>query len=293
MTNGTLINVCGTGYCGSTLLDLLLGNGSSAFSCGEVWAWFRPFRRHHFTIDCSCGQDPCPIWREIGHVPESEFHITVISILEKEFVIDSSKDLSWVIDNNRWATSENLDVYNLVIWKDPLKLAYSYWKRGYRPLKFRSSFIKYHRRLIQSGLNFFSVNYDDLIDNLIDRLQDICMVIDMDYFPGKERFWEGDHHYLFGSGSIREQISAGNAIITKTREYSEEFQNLLPAINIRIEKDRKVQEIVKELEKMDVRNFEGFEFPEYFPPNIFAFPSWYYLRKIKGCIRRIFPQKKL
>lgn len=52
----TLISICGEGQSGSTMLDLMLGNGYDTFSCGEVYAWFRPWRTHHFRITCSCGK---------------------------------------------------------------------------------------------------------------------------------------------------------------------------------------------------------------------------------------------
>ena len=66
----TLIKICGAARSGTTMLDLMLGNASDAFSCGEVNARFRPWRSHHFNPECRCGQNPCQIWAEIADVPE-------------------------------------------------------------------------------------------------------------------------------------------------------------------------------------------------------------------------------
>jgi len=59
-----VIQVGGTSYSGSTLLDLMLSNAEDAFSCGEVYALFRPHKPHHFNPDCSCQQAACKVWPE-------------------------------------------------------------------------------------------------------------------------------------------------------------------------------------------------------------------------------------
>lgn len=84
----TLINVCGTARSGSTMLSLMLGNDSNAFALGEIAAWYRPFRIHHFKISCSCGQDPCPVWQQIQHIDEENFHEKAFEIFGVDFLIE-------------------------------------------------------------------------------------------------------------------------------------------------------------------------------------------------------------
>ncbi len=98
-----LINICGMGGSGTTMLDLMLGNGNDAFSCGEVYAWFRPWRSHHRSIVCSCGETPCPVWEQIKDSAENRFHSDVCRRLGVSFVIDSSKELRWLTDAQTWA----------------------------------------------------------------------------------------------------------------------------------------------------------------------------------------------
>ena len=121
----TLVNICGTARSGNTMLDLILGNSDDTFSCGEVYAWFHPYRQHHFKINCSYGNNPCQTWEKIKDEPENEFHAAIFKTLGVSFVIDSSKDLCWLIDTQTWAFANNLKSINLVIWKDLLELAYS------------------------------------------------------------------------------------------------------------------------------------------------------------------------
>ena len=42
-----VIFVGSTSYSGSTFFDMTLGNDPTGFSCGEVYAFFHPFRPHH------------------------------------------------------------------------------------------------------------------------------------------------------------------------------------------------------------------------------------------------------
>jgi hypothetical protein len=67
-----LINICGTSYSGSTMLDLIIGNDDKGFSLGEIYAWFRPYRTHHLNIKCSCDGIDCP-WDKLKYIKEDDF----------------------------------------------------------------------------------------------------------------------------------------------------------------------------------------------------------------------------
>jgi hypothetical protein len=286
---GTLVNICGTGYCGSTMLDLMLGNGPGAFSCGEVSAWFRPYRKHHFKINCSCGQAPCPGWEKLKNSPADRFHATVIRKMAVDFVIDSSKDLCWVLDANKWAVLSDLKVFNVIIWKHPESLAYSHWKRGHEVATWHSAFLKYHSRFFQLGLPFVAVNYEDLVNTPSRILSRICEMIGMPYFEGKERFWQGYHHYLFGSGGIRKQVKSGSSKIRARREFPEDFQPHLKTVREQMADDSQIQQIISLLQQVDVSNNPHAESGEGSSPNS-PYPVWYYVHRLKGLFHRFFPR---
>ena len=75
-----LVMVCGAARSGTTMLDLMLGNAEDAFSCGEIYALFRPFRTHHFDPECTCGSRDCDTWRQLRAVPEADFHRSVLEL---------------------------------------------------------------------------------------------------------------------------------------------------------------------------------------------------------------------
>ena len=71
---GKVIFVNGTARCGSTMVDLIMGNDPGGFSLGEVCSWYRPTRTHHFDIKCGCGVYPCPMWQRLRETSERDLY---------------------------------------------------------------------------------------------------------------------------------------------------------------------------------------------------------------------------
>ena len=289
-TDATLIHVYGTDRSGSTMLDVMLGNAPDAFSCGEVSAWFRPYRNHHFQIDCLCAQTPCTVWEKFKNVHEEDFHAAVVKELTVKYVIDSSKDICWLIDSQKWASRSGLKTVNLLIWKDPIELAYSYWKRGKKVNSWRKSFVSCYGRLIRTGLSFLSIRYSDLAVDPSHSLEKLCNALGMLYFEGKERFWEKQHHHLFGSEGIRLQIIAGDSRIEIKKVYPEEFVKCRNDLEKQLAQDREVQYIIRVL-----RNANALLETEKWNPdgnNITSrfLPFWYYRKNLIRLIRRYIPE---
>jgi hypothetical protein len=285
-----LINIYGTARSGSTMLDLILGNASDAFSCGEVSAWFRPYRTHHFKIDCVCGKDPCPVWEKVKGVPESQFHAKIIEELHVNFVIDSSKDVCWLIDVQKWASASGIRSLNLLLWKDPIDLAYSHWKRGDGITCWRREFVKCYSRILEVGLSFVAVNYSDLVHTPHSAVANICSAIGMPYFEGKERFWEKEHHHLFGSSGVRRQVKAGNSTIEPRGTFPSEFQTVVDSLQCQVAEDVEVQHILGILRQADVTSIstEGSIKQRFLPKT--PLPLWYYLKRAQRRFWRYFPQ---
>jgi hypothetical protein len=248
----TLIHIYGTARSGSTMLDLMLGNAPDAFSCGEVSALFRPYRRHHFTIDCSCGQNPCSVWEKIAHVPENQFYATVVREVGVSFMIDSSKDLCWLLDAQRWATASRIQTVNLLLWKDPIDLAYSHWKRGRGLAAWRKEFITCYSQFFGTHLPYIAVSYNVLANDPERVLRAICAAVGMEYFAGKERFLEKEHHYLFGSLGVRRQVQGRDSAVKYSPDFPPEFHAKREFLEGQIAKDLAVQEILAILRQADV-----------------------------------------
>jgi hypothetical protein len=287
----TLINVCGAARSGTTMLDLMLGNALDAFSCGEVYAWFRPWKVHHFKLECRCGQNPCPVWEGIKNVPESQFHATVFKELDVNFVVDSSKELCWLIDTQEWAVANGIKVFKLLLWKNPIDLAYSRWKRGRGLTGWYREFVSYYSRFFGTGLPFRSVYFDDLVSDPQRKLMEICAVVGMSYFDGKERFWEKQHHHVFGSHGTAKQVTSRESTIRASETYSPEFEEHIEALSRQIAQDSQVQQILETLQRTEVSSTDEFRADEQELVARKPYPLWYYARKARQIVRRHFPDR--
>jgi len=197
-----VVMIGGTGRSGSTLLGLVLGTGSDSFHLGEVDAWYRPWRAHHFVLECRCCGSGCHVWERLADLPARHLHRGVAERLGVRHVVDSSKSLPWIWDVDRWGRRDGLAVKHVVVWKDPCDLAYSIWKRGGKAAEWERVFVSYYRRYLDLGFDAVSVNYRRFAERPEEGLQRLCSAIDLPYRPERLRFWEGDHHHLFGTGGI-------------------------------------------------------------------------------------------
>lgn len=268
------------------MVDLILGNHPKAFSLGEVSAWFRPYRHHHFHIICSCKDPECP-WPELKNVQAHMFHLKCFEILNINVLVDSSKSLPWVIDNNLWASGNKIPVYNLLLFKDPISFFYSFWKRGVSFEKSRKNeYLKYYGRFFQAGLPFVSLNYNKFVAEPAKVLHEICETLDLPYFEGKERFWEKEHHHLFGSMGIRKQVEQGVSEIRSTESYPIEFQKLIPELNKKLSSDKEIQAIYSKLKQNEIAGSS-------YTNDLFQVrrPYWYFAIRLKQKIAQRFPKR--
>lgn len=98
-----LIHVCGAARTGTTSVGLALGQAPEAFYGGEVHAYYRPFRPHHWNPECSCLEHPCPVWEKLGGGKASGFVQEAAESLGVDYIIDSSGDLPWLLDHHSGA----------------------------------------------------------------------------------------------------------------------------------------------------------------------------------------------
>lgn len=283
MKEKKLINICSAARSGSTMLDLILGNDNRVFSLGEIYAWFRPHRKHHFKIKCTCKNENCP-WDRLKEITEAEFYKTCFQLLDVDVLVDSSKNIPWVKDNNLCASQDKIKVYNILLYKEPVSFMYSFWKRGISINKARKNiFIKYYNRFFETQLPFVSLNYNKLVADPQSVLKKLCQVLDIPYFDGKERFWEKEHHHLFGSLGTRKQLSSPNPGIRKTEGYPDEFKAMIPEIEADNLNNKAFQRVIKKLQKNELRlNATS--------TDRILKPYWYYMSKLKQTFRKRFPE---
>lgn len=234
----TVVLIAGVSRSGSTMLDLVLGNRTDAFSCGEVYAWCRPFRPHHLRPTCHCGAavDACPVWRRVGPPKERSLHETISRVTGATTVVDSSKNLAWVADVARWSRHGRSSTRVVLAWRHPQQVAHSYWKRGDR--SWAEHLLTYVERLDGLGHPYVAVSIDRLITDAPAVLAATYDHLGGAYLPGQERFWEGDFHHLFGSGSTHAQIGRATGALTPSEvpaSFLDHWHQLPPALRSRLD----------------------------------------------------------
>lgn len=261
---GVLINVCGAAQSGTTMMHLMLGNGRRAFACGEVYAKYRPHDPGHHQIRCHCGKSPCPAWRKLDGVPEEQFHRTVIETFRRNTVVDSSKVIDWVSDSNSWGPETGLRVENVLMWKEPQSLAYSWWRRGWlnidrveatgrkNPLP-PEKLIEYYERFFETGLPYVAVNYENLIETPARTLAGLSHTLGLPYRRGQQRYWNKTHHYVFGSGTVSRALKRDRSKIVK-QELPDEYFESAGAYLDALHSSEAAQKVFRTLEKNDIRH---------------------------------------
>jgi len=274
-----VVLIAGTGRSGSTLLGLVLGTGPDAFHLGEVDALYRPWRAHHHTLECRlCGTD-CAVWRRLAGLPARHLHLGVAERLEVDLVVDSSKSLPWIWDVGRWARSDGLAVRHVAVWKDPVDLAYSIWKRGGEAGEWERVFVSYYRRYFELGFDAVSVNYRRFAERPEDGLRRLSAALGIPDRPERLRFWEADHHHLFGTGSIDLGSPSPIRPTRRSAEFEEAWERApAPGAGARA--------LVAALEAREA----GLREPAGRPPPRRTPPLWYYKGRALRALRRYRPQ---
>jgi len=208
-----------------------------------------------------------------------------------DFVVDSSKELCWLVDTQEWAVGQEIRVFKLLLWKDPIDLAYSNWKRHKGLTGWRHEFVAYYTKFFQTGLPFRSVLFGDLVSNPQRKLAEICSAVGMPYFEGKERFWDKQHHHLFGSHGTNEQVVAKASTIRVSETFDPDFEMHLGPLSQQITEDPTVQKILETLQQAEISSNGSFSTEDQRVLAQKPYPLWYYLRRARHRVRRHFPEK--
>jgi hypothetical protein len=193
-----VIFIGGTSYSGSTFFDMILANDTKGFSCGEVYALFYPFREHHINPECGCNDPECNIWSKILKNGKENVYTSIFDIFpEVEFIVDSSKNIFWIVEQIKNLKKNNISYENILIWKSPYEIAESFKKRN-QYSNWYKQWIGYHADYLFKINKYNTIHYKDLTTNK-EALKTLCDSLNIDYFDNKEEFWTKTHHTLFGN----------------------------------------------------------------------------------------------
>jgi hypothetical protein len=235
---------------GSTLLDMILGNDPKGFSLGEVYAHHLPWRDNHFNSICTCGNKECVVRKVLNTQNPRTLYSYIFDSMKKSFIVDSSKVIFWILRGNKLAKKKGYEAINILIYKDPLSLAFSHYKRG-EPIKI-SHYYDYYSQFFETEMPFISVNYNEFVNKSPDSLKTICEYCEIPFFNEKINFWEADQHHYFGSSSVRRTKQQKNPKLHKTDVYPEEFVKMIPELEATFNANVNLQVVLSKLEEHDV-----------------------------------------
>lgn len=196
-----VIFIGGASFSGTTFLNLMLANAPDAFSCGEVSAYFRPYKTKYLEADCTCGNPNCSIWPQLREGGESKLYENIFKMFPHiNTIVDSSKDALWIKDMSRHLRQSGIKCTNLLIWKTPEEFGRSCEKRGRQADWWRKAWANYHRGYFRLVSDWISIKYSDIAQTPI-LLKALCVRLGISYNEGQERYWEKSHHSLFGNSS--------------------------------------------------------------------------------------------
>jgi hypothetical protein len=230
--NRRVVFIMGTGHCGSTLVELILGSHTSAFGLGEFWSTgFDPDQSF-----CSICDGECEFWDLRAkswllhwylHKPRSRLgtnirrlvqrHRSVYSYLcdwfDASILIDSSKSVNLIKPQLRFSYQwRNIQPVLLYVVRDGRAVTNSYFRkypeRGYQ------SIVDDWVDRVTSMDQFYSefeqtkriVHYEDMASQPENTTKALCNFLAIDYQPAMVRYWQHDHHVVGGNAGTRSMI---------------------------------------------------------------------------------------
>jgi len=238
--NKTVIFVNSQAFSGSTFLSTVLSLSKNVFNVGELSALFRPTFLHHAQrIDCTCQEaqekkEICLFWHPIrrSNVPERYIYRVVFSLTQKDFIVDSSKILSWFMDSHDWCVLDGYTVKNVLLFKHPVDFVYSHWKRRVRKGEVFSEsdveslmerWYRYYKHLLETEFEHYVVEYRSLIANFDEVVKGICEYVGLPAVSEGELRTDEKQHILYGNTRFIMQFYKKNFVIKRESGYEEEF----------------------------------------------------------------------
>jgi len=230
-----VVCITGTGHCGSTLLDLLLGSHSEAFSLGEFHTIQKLIRKDNQDGICIICGSKCEFWSErtsqrllrLFYQTDSfarKVCSRLIRLLYNPYrlmfrwsgasvLVDSSKGMNWFKAQfrPRYAVA-GFEQVLIWVYRDGRAVVNSY-HRKYPELGIEhhtNHWLQSVAKLEESFATFdgpkLKIAYEDLTLNPEAATQRVCEFLDLKYEPEMLRYWEHDHHHLFGNAGTNNAI---------------------------------------------------------------------------------------
>jgi|SRR5690554_5341414 len=227
------IFILGTGHCGSTLLDLILGSHSKMFSLGEV---YRVVSSEPPIPICDICEGKCEFWkpkllnslrdlyadslpkrigRKLGLIDTTEvsFYRELAEASHIDIIVDSSKNPGWISRNGRELKTSDIEPVLIYLSRDGRAVVNSYFRkypdRGLEGLSHNwNSRITAINECFDSWSsdNKIHIRYEDLAKRPITTIKKLMEFIQLPFEEEMMRFWEHDHHLINGNAGTKSML---------------------------------------------------------------------------------------
>lgn len=228
-----VVLILGTGHCGSTLLDLILGSHSKMFSLGEV---YRVVSSDPPVPICDICEEDCEFWkptllksiqniytdnlpkqigRKLGVLEaiEVSFYKKLFEASKKNILVDSSKNPGWINRNGKVLESSNIKPILLYLSRDGRAVVNSYFRK-YPERGLEHIAHNWNSRVTAINECFTSwpseskvhIRYEDLAKNPIATIKKLMEFIQLPYEEEMMHFWEHDHHLVNGNAGTKSML---------------------------------------------------------------------------------------
>jgi len=234
-----VVCLLGTGHCGSTLLDLLLGSHSRVFSLGEfhsIYKTVREMRRGESPRICVVCQGECKFWNERASASILNLYYSRKTLLNavlgkaaryvynpyhfifkwsgKPVIVDSSKHPGWFKSqfSPKYAAFD-IDQYLIYICRDGRAVVNSYLRK-YPERGVRNITETWKEQVLSMNAYYeqfpegrkMRVHYEELASAPEKTMREVCERLGLEYEPPMLRYWEHEHHHIGGNAGTARMI---------------------------------------------------------------------------------------
>lgn len=274
-----VVLILGTGHCGSTLLDLILGSHSKAFSLGEV---YRVLDTQTKIVCEICGED-CEFWTDellgkirspyrrslinklktrlsIGISKEIKFYSLIAKAANKSILIDSSKKARLIDKTGKvLIKSKQIEPYLIYLSRDGRAVVNSYFRK-YPERGLESIAENWNCRIDHINETYenwknkkIHIRYEDLAIKPIENIKKISKFIDVAYEDNMMAFWKPNHHSVNGNAGTKSIIYKFRGIHKNDQWYHKNKKEYYKNHELGIRFDERWKE---ELDKQQIKQIE-------------------------------------
>lgn len=218
-----VVFILGTGHCGSTLIDLILGSNKKIRSLGEINSlmnnelknngfWnsdlIKKVEKHfRFKKNKIISFDFYRFPRSKIFENRKDLYQTIFQNTPEEILIDSSKQLAWV-KRGVSHVGEDIEPKIIYLFRNPLAVINSYKRKSNSSLVEITKDVK--KRLEKNNTFYKNISvkktflsYEDFCNNPEEKIKELCVFLDINFESDMLEYWKFDHNHISGNSGTR------------------------------------------------------------------------------------------